>query len=511
MPAFLGRCPRAVFTKTSFVTHVFLLCFLFLPAQPSQFQVERLNQIIQNKSSLYELSSLENTVFGIDHGGELTVDFKVKFNISTEVTLKLAACGMSQVFVRDTSFERRHLQRIGSNSLSSAVTCFLCGEDKLDDSENFISDCTERELHAEGKPFTLSTNSDPRPNSLLLPREMYFVTVYVCGSEAPDNLSFDLTGTVSYRNPGTKYPELGYEEALFPILALVVLCLLAATSLLLSLSLVLTIPLRLPIRQFPFAVLFACLMKGLMALLTFLYFSSVARSGSRERWYSYARLCLIGIADLSFVAVVLAISSGYRVFPSVWFADERSPIMFVYVGVTLQILIIIAVKITFPFKYLSTFPASALCNEYVPVHTSDSYSSYNFPLLFCTFNCFALSPPPQHVNSSIFNIFSYPHILFNSWCRGRNCCGLVKQKLPVSRAVRGSNRARTHLRQDDANSSHAEILCREHHSCSDSLPFQNYRSCNMGLLLKVYRSHVGIIRDCGHGLADVVRVFSSTA
>lgn len=335
---------------------------------------------ISDETTPIPLSNLENTVFGVTDSGQLNGTLNLAFtNTSATFNITFSVCSVRPTFVRDTSFERRHPQRPAAN-LYKRLAEVLCKEDSEETHFHEVK-CQQETLKVNDTEIFFSANS-PVKGKLLVARTMYFAMAYFCKSDMnTSNSSLEIEGELSYLNLETSYPELGFEEALFPILAQVVLYSLAATFFVLLLSLVLTIPLRLPIRQISLAVLFACFMKGFMALLTFLYFSNIARTGFRARWYVYARIGLTGIADVLFVAVVVAISSGYRIFPNVWFIDGKSPVMFVYVAITLQILITIAVKIVFPFKYLSAFPASASSFKSKPIYVSAILTA------FLTFSC----------------------------------------------------------------------------------------------------------------------------
>lgn len=480
-----------------------------------------LNQSLQNESSkCYHLSGFENTVFGFASSGQLNAELDLDVRDGIKGHLTFAACSMSQVFVRDTSCERRHPQ-LPDKDLCEDISRLVC-TDKSEPPLR-VSRCHTKPLES-GSRNQLFLSADPelseritlKPTNESIPADshaMYFAIVVFCPSDSSEqsDAAFDLTGNMNYSNPSSVRRGLGFEETLFPLLSQVVLYMLATLCVSLMLSLIITPLLRLPFRQLPFAVLFACLTKGIMALFTFLYFSSVATDGSRARWYTYTKICLAGVADVSFIVVVIAMSSGYNLFPTVWFIDGRSPLMFVYIGVTLQILIIIIVKIMFPFKYLSEFLLLVVIGTklqpkaLVLISLSNSFSFMD--CVTCRSSSTSMSTRPILF---FFYVPSCGHILRDSWCHGSACHSFVTQKLPFSRTVRGFDRARSHLRQDDTHSTHAKVFCCEPCYRTNSLHFQDCFSWGVGLRPAASRSHVGMLGDYRRRVADVVHVCSST-
>lgn len=326
----------------------------------------------------FELSGLENVVFGIGHSGQMSASLNIAAN-PPDITLNLASVAASDSFVRGHSFERRYPDGGGATIYRAAVA-HLCNAHN----NTAITSATHTELTVSpskqdpaSNQVTFSADPDIATDGALEPNEIYLTLLYACAK--PDaNTSLSLSGTVNYTNPTSPYPHLGFEEMLFPVLSQIILYILSACCLVIILSWIYARVRRLPPSRALHALFAACFSKGLMAGLTFLYFSSVGQDGMRSSWYVYVRVSLAAVADIAFVTVVVSLSSGYRIFPAEWFVDGRSPVLLVYIGVTLQILIVISVKIMFAFRIVSVVTYTLAAGAIAALVITSSLRNFRF-------------------------------------------------------------------------------------------------------------------------------------
>lgn len=340
---------------------LFLLFFLPFPLNATTFTFSNPTFTHREGEPIapIELSNLPNTVFGLSQDGKLNATIQyahTECDASQPPTCKpkfafcriASASAPTYTFVRSTGFERRYLVP------PKFEFYYELAESACGTIDETISNCTTKPISCDN-----TKNSFQFPSGS--PNEMYIALAVVCKdcnkTKFKDDL-FPASGTLVYTNPDLRYPQLGFEENLFPILAAIPTAVLTLMFLLCVLGHPLAKLLRLSVPRIAFIVLGACFSKGLADALTFLYFWRVSQTGLRSDWYMYVRLTLAAAADISFIVVVMAMSSGMCVMPSVWFVDGRSPIFIVYVGVTLQAVIIIAVKLMFPFRYLGRLISS---------------------------------------------------------------------------------------------------------------------------------------------------------
>lgn len=321
----------------------FFLLFLSLPfATTTTFNID----IASNQSfdaTVIPLSRhIEEYVFGLTPKGSLEATLTIVE--SDEIPLAFVVCEATSAFVRSSSLERRHA-RNPLDSVFKSIAEIHC-EEKDPIPNSLVDKCASLDLSApiSDKPLPLPERQK---------NELYIATLVLCTDESVE-VNLLVKGEARWLNPDLKHPNLGWEEVHFPHIALSALCLYAFEALLF-----LTYPFIARLRRLKTPLLgilvlnAAAIFKALHAGLTYAYFSSVASTGKRAHWYLYSRLSVVAVADIAFICIATAMSSGYYVLPDDWFVDARSPIFSVYIGITLQILIIITVKLMSPFRYVS--------------------------------------------------------------------------------------------------------------------------------------------------------------
>lgn len=320
----------------------FFLLFLSLPfATTTTFTIDV--AIDQNLgSTAIPLSrNIQDYVFGLTPKGSLEATLTTVE--SDEIPLTFVVCEANSTFVRSSSLERRH-PGIPLDSIFESIAEVQCAPDPS--TNPLVGKCAFLDLTGP-----ISGKSVPLPDRQK--NKLYIAALVLCRDKSV-NVTLRVKGEARWLNPDLKHPNLGWEEVQFPHLALAALCLYAFEALLF-----LSYPFIARLRGLKIPLLgilvlnAAALFKALHAGLTYAYFSSVASTGKRGQWYLYSRLSVVSIADIAFICVAAAMSSGYYVLPEDWFVDARSPIFSVYVGTTFQILIIITVKLMSPFRYVS--------------------------------------------------------------------------------------------------------------------------------------------------------------
>lgn len=372
------------FSLNSTSSFLFLLVFLSLPIQTYTTQFSfRSNESknITQKSNFLKLSSLTNQVFGLSSTGiiEAHILLNLKAANDTSLSAKISVCQVSDEFVRDPSYQRRQ-SKIGMESLTKELADRSCCDNS--DEDHITKRCcnsSSLDISASSPTkFYFSVEEDDLESN-----NMYILVAAICySSDDAQMLNISKKGNVSLTNPNTRYPELGYEEALFPVLSAIVTALMFFMLLVLLGGLILSYYIRVKI-GFPLLITMgATFMKAIGGLITFWYFYGVTKKGLRSTWYLYSRLLLASSSDILFIVVLMSLSSGYGVIPSSWLMDGRSPIFLVYIGVTLQMLIIIAVKLLFPFQYLGLLTYSVAGLVILFVATSSSYRHFRFLLRY---------------------------------------------------------------------------------------------------------------------------------
>lgn len=275
-----------------------------------------------------------DSVFGYSSPGQISVVISGELNTNDDIRFFL--CKVSYYYIRNFSYQRRQ-QRVGTNLKK------ICQYDNLCDTDLSSNSVKELDVNDVSKlttsRLTLETFSLP---------DMY---IFILANCSP--VEGEFTVSLNMTNPGSYYEHLGFEEALFPILAATVIAMLSPVVILLFIGVV-TVRFSLH-RSVPFAlatVLVAAVLKNLFAILTFVYFFHVGTTGERPTWYLYTRMFIASVSDVAFVVAIIAIASGTCVFPREWFVDDHSPSMFVYIVVTLQLVIFISVKTMFPYNIL---------------------------------------------------------------------------------------------------------------------------------------------------------------
>lgn len=360
--------------------HLLLLLFLHpglqLSVQATRFTSTFIltndtpNNDSKSKSLIIFNENLQDTVFGISLTGRLEATFnyppEFKDTINSDddcIKIAIGLCTSSSDFVRSPGFERRHPPN-GKQELYNTFAATICTQQSgLVDS----GPCQWQDLRYAKNQYIFSAPDDVPGH------EIYTVVGIVCqecasNSSSAKKVSITVHGEFHYTNPNSLFPELGYEERHFPILAAIGTAILGTMFLLSMTGLACARCINLSVPRIAILVFVACALKGLTAGLTFLYFWDVANTGIRSDWYLYVRLTLSAVADIAFIVVLMGMSSGFRILPTVWFVDGRFPVFIVYIGVTLQAVIIIAVKLMFPFRYLGLYisfssPRSSIPNS----------------------------------------------------------------------------------------------------------------------------------------------------
>lgn len=331
----------------AFMPHTVLLLFLRCALVLLSFQNSAATSIVvQGELEKPQPEEIAASVFGYSSSGIISAAFnfpKLEEEGSENLSIFLSVCEVSAIFVRDFAYQRRQL-RIGRSVSETCRYSELSAEDFtiLPVIWLYKNGKVEAELDSIEIPLQKLDPPVELPNLFVLGLHSFSSNTRISY-----NVALKLT------NPSTRYPHLGFEEAQFPILAATVMSIL----LLIALALILTVPLVIFTlrRSIPNAlsiVLIGAILKGLFAALTFLYFYRVAESGVRPAWYLYTRVIVASTADVSLVIAITSFACGIFVFPSQWLVDDRSPSMFVYIVVTLQLVVFISVKTMFPYNVL---------------------------------------------------------------------------------------------------------------------------------------------------------------
>lgn len=326
---------------------LFLLLSLIHPLRARTFTTT-LDENLSKARSIPLSPHIEDVVFGLSRTGifraELEVSLPPALTDADPLTATpfLALCEASASFVRAPSFERRH-------ALDTAFAVYTHLFKRLCMNPNDPHLGCDRTHLVNGTHNYLF-----KVGSRLIGNQLYIAAIVACADAVPPDAirKILVEGHLQFLNPNARYPQLGWEEAVFPLVAVAALIMLAVQCVVLVVSAVVARLRPINVPRILFVALVAVALKALHAALTFVYFWGVAQNGRRESWYLYARLSVVATADVAFICVAMAMSSGYRILPPNWFVDGRSPVFLVYIGVILQILIIIAVKLMFPFRYL---------------------------------------------------------------------------------------------------------------------------------------------------------------
>lgn len=292
-------------------------------------------EVIEFKDGKNKLE-VPGSVFGFSNPGLITV--RLSGELEPGDNIRYFLCNVSDYYIRDFSYQRRQ-QRVGTPLNEICGYESLCGPEDVENVTRLnVSDIT--------KPAEFKLT----PENFSLPDLYIFILADCSTSSRRIEISLNLV------NPDSRYKHLGFEEALFPILAATVVAILLPVIILLVVA-VLSVRFALR-RAIPYAlivVVISVLFKILFAILTLVYFLRVGITGKRPLWYLYTRMFIASSSDVAFVIATVSISSGTFVFPSEWFVDEHSPSMFVYIVVTLQLVIFISVKTMFPYNVLGKF------------------------------------------------------------------------------------------------------------------------------------------------------------
>lgn len=304
-----------------------------------------------------DFSTLTNQVFGFTASGQVIANVNLTYENATNADQlpkcigAVALCEASEAFVRDPSYQRRQASGV-LTSLHKDFADFACDNDLVPTGK--IGRCVSEQLCVGDKQYRFGTVENG-----LDPNHLYYLGAAACVGATPPSTDLDkkyirLKGDAAFSNPSELFPELGYEEMLFPVLSGLATALLASLLLVELIGLVTAKYKSLKISNLVYIVCTATLLKNMAAALTFLYFWLLAQSGERQGWYLYTRLVISSLADVAYIIVVVGMSAGFGLIPPNWFVSGRSPVIVIYIGVTLQILIVIAVKLMFPFQYLGT-------------------------------------------------------------------------------------------------------------------------------------------------------------
>lgn len=353
----------------------FLLVFIFLRSPPvlaTRFSVrtdvptdnitEAFGDPDDFKPSYFNLASPSDQVFGLSSEGNLTISLSFSTSLTNVACpARLALCQASNTFVRGPNYRRRQSQPPFRN-VTNDVAITACSTSDPSPFERIPAKSTKSTNIAWCVTESLCQGNNSAafsvPQNKLDPNTMYLLAAALCNLELkPDVLTkndftFSLDGQAHFLNPDLIFPELGFEEVLFPIFAAVVIALLSVIFISLLIALVVFFGRRVPFRHVVQYVLAAVVFKLLVAIITFVHFFAIAQSGFQQSWFMYARLLVAFCADTLFIIALICVACGLGVMPSSWFVQGRSPIFSVYVAVVLQLLIIIAVKVMFPFQYL---------------------------------------------------------------------------------------------------------------------------------------------------------------
>jgi hypothetical protein len=181
-------------------------------------------------------------------------------------------------------------------------------------------------------------------------------------------------------NGGTRYPELGWEEDLYPAGALAVLVVNAVAVVGLAVTVLPVLRIwHLPLRKPLVAVLVALALKAVSTGMTLLYFRGIQTSGLARRGIAVGRLPFMVLGDLATAAAVMMMAFGLQFVPASWRKDGRTGVVHVGGALCVELALIIGVKLLSPvrmwFMAVLFLFASFI---YVTIATTSSYRMLRF-------------------------------------------------------------------------------------------------------------------------------------
>lgn len=427
----------------------------------------------------------EDFVFGLTRQGIFEANFtSIKYDPqdARQCPIDLVFCNVSSQFVRSPSLERRHAQGT-IQSLLLAVRKHHCNG----------SSNTTIDLECNHEPMPKSPPARVR-HAPHADNEMYIAVLVACRCDAFNKpFSLDLQGEAQWLNPNLNpHQHLGWEEVHFPPVALSALILFALEFFLFLAYgfIALRRHLRVPY-SFLLILNSAALFKAIHASLTYAYFASVSRTGTRASWYLYSRVSVVAVADVAFICAASAVSSGFCVLPDDWFVDARSPVFSVYIGITLQVLIIITVKLMFPFRYLSKKSLYSCLFHMFQFFSGNTNSFATVLLMLHFFFLLPVACTSTFTTCVLYDLFLQPSPVFVRkrcsclrYCGGDNRCrhilGLL-QKPSFHAPLCQTHRTSTHICQHYSHSANDAVLPDQCLHYSPSLCLQNVECWLVGL------------------------------
>ena len=339
------RCLRI---SVSIITFIFFF-FFFSTVYATQFNLTK-DQLEDGYQSFGGIG-LDELVFGFSKTGQAQVDINITSGVSNNI---ITMCDVSDLIDRGFTLQRRH-PKTSYTDFRKEISTRSCNSDINRDASN-------------NDPIQLSTagcvgtNLNPGFNSIVFNANtitqngLYALSYIFCNIEDKtrvENQTF--TGSASLTNLNTLYPHLGYDEFLFPIIGAIVTALNSTYILILIIGLILIKTWNLELRPALPLVLSATVLKGIVAAVVFSFFWNLQQTGRHFAWYPYFRVAFTCIADVALVTVAVAMSSGFVVMPDTWFTNGRSPMILAYVCITLQVVIVVVLKLFYIHQGLGMF------------------------------------------------------------------------------------------------------------------------------------------------------------
>lgn len=303
--------------------------------------------------SVLQWSNIENRIFGFAPDNSIGVDVNISYSGPDELVSQCrTAMSICQIkTVRDISVQQRRFFLAELESTVEEATCSTGGR-----SRTTLSTCDTFDITPGGwslpkeevdvDPSTNgSTVDEGSRSSIELNNDLFILSFAVCGACAEDDpmdssnpLKLDVELSVSMRNRNVRFPQLGYEEAWYPIFAWTTFSLLLVINIPILASIIYVLYRDLKIGVLlPWAMVAASL-RLISSSITVGYFQHAVTSGFRGAWYKYVNAVIAGLADLSLTPLVLFISAGVTVVPREWYGHWLPHILAV-VGVISELML----------------------------------------------------------------------------------------------------------------------------------------------------------------------------
>lgn len=339
------RCSRITLSIISFI-------FFISTVYATQFKLIQ-DDVEEDEYQSFSGIGLDELVFGFSKTGIAQVNFTINTSEKDQIGI-ITMCDVSNDIDRGFTLQRRHPKNsyVEFRKTISDNSCKIIPNDpdSLDDPIQLrTGKCVGANLNKDSSSIVFEANK-------ITQNGLYVLSYIFClkDNKKADNKP-NFFGSASYTNLNTWYPQLGYDELFFPIFGGIVAALNSAFTLILIIGLILIKIWNLELRPALPLVLTATILKGIVAAVVFSFFWNLQQTGTHFAWYPYFRVAFTCIADVALVTVAVAMSSGFVVMPDTWFTTGRSPMVLAYVCITLQVVIVVVLKLFYIHQGLGMF------------------------------------------------------------------------------------------------------------------------------------------------------------